>query len=121
MCMSYFTEEEFACQCGRCGRGYEEMSPILLDKLEFARHVAGIPFVLTSALRCEAHNIDIGGSPTSSHQYGLAVDIKADDSVTRMQILKALLEVGFDRIGISDSFIHVDVDYKKRKDVCWVY
>lgn len=117
----YFSKEEFKCKCGECGKGYDDMSPIILDKLEFARHVADVPFILTSAMRCEEHNAKEGGSPTSSHLAGLAVDIKAGENTHRMKVLQALLDVGFDRIGISKNFIHVDVDFHKRKGVCWVY
>lgn len=117
----YFSREEFKCKCGRCGKGYDDMSPIILDRLEFARNVAGIPFVLSSAMRCEEHNRKVGGSPTSSHLHGLAVDIKVGNSEDRLTILKALLDVGSTRIGISKDFIHIDVDFHKAGDVCWVY
>ena len=60
-------------------------------------------------------------NPTSSHIKGLAVDIKAKDSKTRGLILDALRYVGFTRIGISKTFIHVDLDYDKSQNVTWLY
>jgi hypothetical protein len=38
-----------------------------------------------------------------------------------MIIVKALLEVGFKRIGIDDTFIHVDCDPTKDQNLIWVY
>ncbi len=38
-----------------------------------------------------------------------------------LRLLKSLLDVGFIRIGISKTFIHVDIDMSKDKNVCWIY
>lgn len=119
--MNYFEESEFKCKCGKCDKGYEDVSRVLLNKLNRARHIANTPFTLTSAMRCPAHNRAEGGSPTSSHMNGKAVDIKVRSAKQRHTILTALIEAGFNRIGIADSFIHVDVDNEKRNGVCWVY
>ena len=92
-----------------------------LAKLDKAREYAGIPFVINSAYRSTEHNARIGGKPNSSHLRGLAVDIKAKDSRTRYNVLEALIHVGFNRIGIADSFIHVDDDKEKSSNVVWTY
>ena len=97
------------------------MMPMLLALLDKARGAANVPFVITSAYRCEAYNTFKGYSPTSSHLDGWAVDIAAVESRDRMRILKALIEVGFHRIGIRKDFIHVDCDLSKTHLVCWVY
>ena len=92
-----------------------------LAKLDEAREYAGIPFVINSAYRSPEHNAEIGGKPNSSHLRGLAVDIKAKDSRTRYKVLEALIHVGFNRIGIADTFIHVDDDKQKSSNVIWTY
>ena len=34
---------------------------------------------------------------------------------------KALLDVGINRIGIGQTFLHCDVDKEKDQDVFWLY
>ena len=105
----YFKEIEF------------NMDKDFLSKLDDAREFANIPFKINSAYRTEEHNKSIGGSPNSSHIKGLAVDISAKDSRTRFKVLEALINVGFNRIGVASTFIHVDDDKDKSSDVIWVY
>ena len=92
-----------------------------LAKLDEARELANIPFKINSAYRSPEHNAKIGGKPNSSHLRGLAVDISVKDSRTRFIILDALIRVGFNRIGIADTFIHVDDDKEKDGFVIWTY
>tara|TARA_R110000803_G_scaffold209155_2_gene278439 strand:- start:62 stop:391 length:330 start_codon:yes stop_codon:yes gene_type:complete len=98
-----------------------KMNEEFLVKLDEAREIAGIPFIINSAYRSPEQNARVGGKPNSSHLRGLAVDIKANDSRTRGLILKALRQVGFNRIGIAKTFIHVDADTEKDQDVTWLY
>lgn len=97
------------------------MNQEFLLKLDEARELAGIPFIINSAYRTPEHNAKIGGSPNSSHLKGLAVDISVTNSTQRFIVLKALLDVGFTRIGIADTFIHVDLDKDKSQQVIWTY
>jgi len=92
-----------------------------LAKLDEAREIAGIPFKINSAFRTPEHNAKVGGKDNSSHLKGLAVDISATDSRSRFIILGALIKVGFNRIGIAKTFIHVDDDKEKSGRVVWVY
>lgn len=115
--MNYFTEEELSCKCG-CGLG---VSDELVEKLNVAREVADIPFIVTSGARCEARNEEVGGSPTSSHVKGLAVDLRAVNGYERFKVLQGLIAAGFDRVGVSKTFIHADVDEDKVGGVCWLY
>ena len=96
------------------------MNKDFLFVLDEAREFAGIPFVINSAYRSPEHPLSIK-NPSSSHIKGLAVDIKATDSNTRFKIVKALMTVGFTRIGIADTFIHVDLDLDKTQNVIWTY
>ena len=96
------------------------MNVNFLAKLDEAREYAGIPFIINSAYRSPTHPESIK-NPTSSHIKGLAVDISVKDSRTRFLVLDALLVVGFSRVGISNSFIHVDLDMNKSQNVIWTY
>jgi len=97
-----------------------KMDVDFLVKLDKAREFAKVPFVINSAYRSLEHKESIK-NPTSSHIKGLAVDIKATDSRTRYKVLNALMHVGFNRIGIADTFIHVDDDKDKSQQVIWTY
>ena len=97
-----------------------KMDKDFLAKLDKAREFAKVPFVINSAYRSPEHPESIK-NPTSSHIKGLAVDIKATDSRTRYRVLNALIHVGFNRIGIADTFIHVDDDKDKSQQVIWTY
>ena len=113
--IEHFTRNEFGHAEG------VEPSKDLVFKLEQAREIAGIPFVITSGIRSDQHNAMIGGSPGSSHLTGNAVDLACESSRHRMIMLDALVQVGFNRIGIGRDFIHVDNDGSKPANVCWLY
>ncbi len=102
----FFTREELACKCG-CGM---EMEWSTVRKLNKARKIAELPFVVTSGCKCLRLNKAIGGSPTSSHKLGIAVDLAAMNSKSRYIIVAALMQAGFLRIGIDfkRNFIHAD-------------
>ena len=95
--------------------GYEMAFPAILNMLD----LAGIPFPLSSAYRCPKHNKAVGGVPTSAHTRGYAVDIRCVDSHSRFVMLQALLEVGFRRIELAPTWIHVDNDPDKPRDVAF--
>ena len=98
----------------------DNMNVDFLAKLDEAREFAGIPFIINSAYRSPSHPESIK-NPTSSHIKGLAVDISAKDSIPRFKVLDALIAVGFNRIGIAGTFIHVDLDCDKSQNVIWTY
>ncbi len=97
------------------------MEQSFVDKLHEARVEANIPFVINSGFRTGRYNKKIGGVLNSSHTVGYAADIACSNSRDRYAIVKALLKVGFIRIGIADTFIHVDSDPGKPQRVIWTY
>lgn len=96
------------------------MSEDFVERLHHARILANIPFKITSGYRTQAHNQRVGGVPNSAHTKGLAADIACNDSQSRIKIVSALVAAGFRRIGIAESFIHVDQDGEKVKAL-WLY
>ena len=118
--MNHFSESEFFCPCG-CGNNYDAMDMEFTRRLDIARTWAKIPFVLTSSIRCKAHNVAVGGSEMSSHMKGCAVDIACENAYHRFKIFQSLLDVGFNRIGFGANFIHVDADGDKPKELLWTY
>jgi len=117
--MKYFNIEEFDSP-DEPGSG-QYMDDEFLEMLDNARHMAGIPFIINSGYRTKAANRDAGGLKNSAHLDGFAADIRCNASRERMYIVGALLEAGFNRIGIGNGFIHVDNDPTKPEDCIWVY
>ena len=100
---------------------YMNMDVAFLNKLSKARELAAIGFKITSGYRSTSHNTKVGGVPSSSHTVGRAVDIYAPTSTQKYIIINALLQAGFNRIGVAKNFIHVDDDPSKAEDVIWTY
>lgn len=121
----YFELSEFDCPSGEAPAA-EYINLEFVKKLNAARHSAGVPFVINSGVRSPEHNKEIGGKKKSSHLSttkggACAADIAATDSVQRWKILKSLIDQKFNRIGIADTFIHVDDDKSKAGGVVWLY
>ena len=124
-----FKQNEMACKCG-CG--INRVSKELMDRLQRARTIAGVPFVVNSACRCLQHNRNIGSSDSSDHvttasQPCIGIDIQAADSVRRFHIMRGLFAAGFDRIAPSfeRNFIHAGIGKsqggKNDSNVMWRY
>ena len=113
----YFTIDEFKCKC--CG--VENMNRAFIHKLDSTRSIAGVPFTVVSGYRCEKHNTEVGGKSDSAHLRGLAADIAVIGSCGRFKILDAAFRLGFNRIGIGKTFIHLDTDKSLPPQVIWLY
>lgn len=118
MKLRHFTEQEFRKAKPSCS--LSDMNEKFMYLLDDARELARVPFVINSAYRSVAYEKEKGRPGTSSHTLGLAVDLKCVDNRTRGAILDALICVGFNRIGIGKTFIHVDMDNDKMPAV-WLY
>jgi len=88
----------------------------LLDSL---RAAVGKPLVVSSGYRCPAHDAAVGGS--ANHITGFAVDLSVTDSIMRYLIVKTAFELGFTRIGVAKTFIHLDKVFDKPQKVFWIY
>ena len=122
--MKYFKLSEFDSP-DVVGSG-EAMDMEFLSRLDQARSLCDIPFKITSGYRTKEYNEGLlargyKASANSSHMKGLAVDISCVDSSSRHKIIKSLMKVGLNRIGIADTFIHVDADTSKPANVIWTY
>ena len=102
------------------------MSPKILEMLDQAREKYDKPIKITSGYRTQAYNEDLKArgykaSKNSSHLKGLAVDIHCNNSKDRFELVDILLDVGFNRIGIANTFIHADIDEDKPTHLIWTY
>ena len=117
--MRYFNYSEFDSPDVQ-GSG-QMMDKTLLEMLDEVRDKFDKPIHITSGFRTPAHNEAVGGVETSSHLKGLAVDIACKKSQDRFDLINCLLDIGFSRIGIADTFIHADIDQTKAQGVMWTY
>ena len=104
--MKYFKENEFKMGREPC---FNKMNPYLIAQLDYLRKSVGKPFVITSSFRSEKYNKTTGGSKSSQHLLGNAVDISTKGFTGKDKaclVLRALdLELS---VGVSKNFIHID-------------
>jgi len=117
--MRYFKHSEFDSP-DEPGSG-QYMDPVFLQLLDKARAHAQIPFKISSGYRSKFWNKKAGGVDSSAHLKGLAADIVCNNSSDRFIILNALIFVGFNRIGIAETFIHADVSTERPGFMVWIY
>ena len=118
----YFAAAEFACKCGIEGCSAPKAPhPSLLLKLEAMREIYGAPIVISSGLRCPAHNAKVGGTTGSEHLTGYGADLACPNSGVRWRLVAAALKAGFQRIGVGKNFLHVGVSRTHDQDVIWTY
>lgn len=92
---------------------------VTAEGLERARRVLGVPLVVTSGIRDDEHNSDVGGSDTSSHKEGLASDVvplgmPIDVAFDRLMTRRS--ELGdFDQIIAYKGHIHFGFGAKVRR------
>ena len=114
----YFTDKELRCKCG-CG--LNRMEPEFLSLLDSVRAKYGKPLGLTSAMRCEKHNKNVGGAKNSAHLFGRAADISIQGGRMRRSVARTADELCIVRIGLANTFVHIDNDPYLPQDVWWIY
>jgi uncharacterized protein YcbK (DUF882 family) len=97
------------------------ISPELLRALSRLEKAIGHELPYNSGYRCPQCNAAAGGAKNSAHLRGLAVDISCVTSPDRFRILLIALSLGFCRVGIGTSFIHLDIDTSLAQAVVWLY
>ena len=115
----YFKESEFRNCVPSCS--LQDMSQELMYMLDEAREIAGIPFVLNSAYRSKEWEKSKKRTGNYANTRGMAVDIRCNADNNRYIIIQALLQVGFNRIGIGKTYIHADIDRTLTQRVVWHY
>jgi len=111
-----FKYADFHCKCG--GKHPSPMNLDFVFKLEKMQDILGDTFKIAkninSGFRCEQHNKTVGGSRSSFHLYGKAVDIGTKDSTERYLVCRAAFQIGFGDISVAANFVHIDDRDKKQ-------
>ena len=120
----HFWGYEFECRCG-CTYGSQEghVDKDLIYRLERLRRMLDTPIIITSGCRCLPHNNEEGGAKKSAHLRGTAADLKILpwNGEARFRIIAAAVLCQFPGMGISNSFIHLDVDTFLPRPSAWGY
>jgi uncharacterized protein YcbK (DUF882 family) len=114
----YFSESEFQRCTPKCS--LQDMSQSLMIKLDAVRALSGLPIILNSAYRSDSYEKSKGRSGTSEHTFGQAVDIACTSDSVRFRIVEAAIRVGFERIGIYKTFLHLGVSKLHSEGVIWL-
>ena len=109
----YFTREEFRCKCGgrHCGGFPAEPSGKLLRLADRVRAHFGAAAIISSGVRCEAHNANVGGVENSRHLTGKAMDFRVAGK-TAQEVLDFAASQPETRYAyaIDGSYLHMDVN-----------
>ena len=110
--IKYFARDEpfIGCPCGRCGGFPVEPAEKLMRLADAVREAAGKPMIPTSTVRCDAHNAEVGGVPTSRHRLGHAMDfwIPGMSSAQTLAIVRKQPNVVY-AYAIDESAVHMDI------------
>jgi zinc D-Ala-D-Ala carboxypeptidase len=98
----------------------KNMQAEFMQRLEGARLIAGIPFVINSGFRTRQRNKAVGGAADSTHLTGWAADISTKTDLQFETILNACMLAGFERFGLMETAIHVDC-HPIRPVSVWIY
>ena len=111
--IKWFARSEFACKCPRCGGFPVEPVKELVTVLDEIREHFNSPVRISSGIRCEKHNAEVGGVAGSRHKLGKAADfcVVGYSSTIVKVYLDKLVKAGKLRYCycIDGSYVHADV------------
>lgn len=107
----YLHSDEIKCKCELSTCHYTIVSQHTIDAFYRMRLAFGQPLKVNSFYRCQSHNESVGGSKTSSHTTGLAVDVPTKNlSVGDKAKLLKIAQSNFDFVKVYDTFIHCQIN-----------
>ncbi len=96
--IKYFKKSEFRCPCGHCSGFPVEMDLKVVQILDKIREHYGQPIIVTSGVRCDYENRQVGGVWNSTHKQGKAVDFyvrgQNDTAAGRNEVVKLAYKLG---------------------------
>ena len=113
----HFRRSEFACKCG-CG--YDDIDPALVELCERIRKAAGCAVRVNSGCRCAAHNAKVGGAANSYHTQGKAADLSCGiGAMALYDIIQGLYARG-ELPGLAyclryPTFVHIDIGKERNQ------
>ena len=110
--VKYFTKEEFRCKCGGkyCNGFPVQPSGKLVRLADGVRSHFGAPATVSSGVRCEIHNANVGGVSGSRHKLGTAMDfcIKGKPAQEVLEYVWKQPQTHY-AYAIDSNYVHMDV------------
>jgi len=98
------------------GADFMFIHPGLLVAFQYVRDRIGVPLIVRSGYRSEAHNRKVNGSENSFHLHGMAIDVIADvDKNYELNYLQRIFQLaneagcGGVKLYRDKRFVHFDV------------
>lgn len=111
--IKYFRPGEFKCKCGgKYCNGFPVIPERkLLELSDDVREHFGASMLISSGLRCDQHNANVGGVSNSRHKKGKAVDfrISGKSSLEVVEFVKKDPRVRY-AYAIDNLYIHMDIE-----------
>ena len=111
--IKHFKKVEFACKCGgKYCNGYPtDMNQTVVKAADKVRTHFGATMTITSGLRCNQHNANVGGVSNSRHKSGKAIDfgVAGKTSAQILAYVKTLPEIRY-CYAIDSKHVHMDVN-----------
>lgn len=110
MASPHFEMREYRCDCaGYCDGWPARMHPELLEKIEALRCGLGCPVIITSGVRCELRNEEVGGVAWSFHKRGYGADLYCP-GVSVGVVTQLASDVGLNVLPYYGSgYVHVEI------------
>lgn len=108
----FFRREEFRCRCGGkyCGGFPAEPREGLVREAEALRAHFGGAVIVTSGVRCQRHNKNVGGVANSRHLTGKAMDFRVAGHSAREVVAYLGKRKGIRYVyAIDGNHVHMDI------------
>lgn len=110
--IKYFKKSEFKCKCGgKYCNGYPvDIQRELVEVADRVRKHFGAPATVSSGVRCEKHNSNVGGVSGSRHKLGKAMDfcVKGKTANEVLAYVKNQPEIRY-AYAIDSRYVHMDI------------
>lgn len=110
--IEYFEKSEFACHCGgKYCKGYPaEPQEKLIRVADAVRKALKAPATVSSGVRCEKHNANVGGVSNSKHLSGKAMDfcIKGKTANQVLAEVRKHKEITY-AYAIDNNYVHMNI------------
>ena len=110
--IKYFKKDEFKCECGKYCNGFPvEPEEKLIRVADRVREHFGCKIIVSSGVRCEKHNANVGGVPGSRHRFGKAMDfcVVGMSASLVLPYVQKQPEIRY-AYAIDSSYVHMDVE-----------
>ena len=111
--IKYFKKSEFKCKCGGkyCNGFPVEPKEKLIKVADRVRAHFGNKMIVSSGVRCEKHNANVGGVSGSRHKLGKAMDftVSGMSASSVLAYVQKQPEIRY-TYAIDSNYVHMDIE-----------